>query len=492
MKKFLFSLAVLFAGVASAHQYQPTEMSDSIDFGAYTGEGALTEYVQAFFPNGVDLVAGVCPGQYEASTVARVEEVYARYEAWVLGESAEDEQTILADMIAAVDGLVLNQIKTGYYYIQPHREIGGVAGLVHDQEGLIATSAFDRPETLTVEAAEYLWYFYPASDVATQELYGESKDNAYYIQNFGTGAYASNELLELPGGRDKGFTTAAAPSVYLFDYLDVVPGTVYIYTHAIAGECTGDDGCENCAAWNQMSFSPYTIVKWNARWDEGNMMYLYPVDESEVEAIRDQVAPYRNLKKLSKLVEEAKTLYAHGEVFVPKGVELDGDFANHGFVNADNGINLTSNAPEPTEGAIEYLIDNDYNTYFHSNWSSFNETPKPHNLVIDLGEGNTLQEVAVKMLKRKSSEFNANRAPTELMVYATNMNPDGDSIQWNYQGLMSVQYANSYIYNGFENANTVGVGGMKMKGAFRYIRFDVINNLNNEVQNFFAISEFGV
>ena len=79
MKKFLFSLAVLFAGVASAHQYQPTEMSDSIDFGAYTGEGSLTEYVQAFFPNGMNLVAGVCPGQYEASTVARVEEVYARY-----------------------------------------------------------------------------------------------------------------------------------------------------------------------------------------------------------------------------------------------------------------------------------------------------------------------------------------------------------------------------------------------------------------------------
>ncbi|MBQ2122997.1 MAG: hypothetical protein II200_03275 [Bacteroidaceae bacterium] len=477
----------------------------------------LEAYVMEVLPNGVNYVVGDCPGQYDAESVAVVEAVYARYEALFNGESDEEPLVVLEDLKAAMKNVKVHEMREGYYYIQPNRQVppgSGKAGLIFDEGGAIRAQEFARPEVLTVEASKYIWYFKPATEADILEAYAEPKENAYYIQNYGTSKWATNVVADLTGNGEKTFTTGDKAAVYVFEYLSVIPGTVYIYTHQSKGKCTGTDECPYCAAWNLQNHGKHWILKWNARWDEGNMMFLYPVAQEEVDAIRDQVVQYDINERLKAVISAAKDSYTRGISYKGKDVEPAGDFVDHGYVKLTeqvntsvdeetgeevndtvNVINVTCNAPESTEGFIEALADNNYNTFFHSTWSAYGSSPKPHNLIVDLGEGNSLDAVSVKILKRNTSEHNANRAPTELKVYGG----DNDSV-WTEEGKIFVSYTYNYqkVTVGEESNDTltvvngIGFGATGLSKAYRYLRFDAVNNLNNEVNQFFAISEFGV
>ena len=458
----------------------------------------LDNYAMEVLPNGVNYVVGDCPGQYDEASVAAVEAVYARYEALAFGESDEDPYVVLEDLKAAIAGLKVNPMREGYYYIEPNRQVppnSGKKGLIFDDKGAIRAQEFARPEVLTPEAAKYIWYFKPAAEADVLDAFAEPKENAYYIQNYGTSKWATKVVAKLSGNDETTFTTGDTPAVYVFEYLTVIPGTVYIYTHQSKGKCTGTDSCPYCAAWNLQNHGQNYILKWNARWDEGNMMFLFPVDEAEVEAIRDQAVQYELNERLKELIDTAKDLYSRGISYKGIGVEPAGDFADHGYVKSGASFNVTCNAPESTEGYIEALADNDYNTFFHSTWSAYGSSPKPHNLIVDLGEGNSLDAVAVKILKRNTSAFNANRAPTELMVYGSN-----DNATWTEESKIFVSYAYDYqkVTEGEETNDTltvvngIGFGATGLSQAYRYLRFDVVNNLNNEVNYFFLMSEFGV
>ena len=477
----------------------------------------LENYVLEALPNGVNYVVGDCPGQYDEASVAAVEAVYARYEALAFGESDEDPYVVLADLKAAMANVKVHEMREGYYYIEPNRQVppnSGKKGLIFDDKGAIRAQEFARPEVLTPEAAKYIWYFKPAAEADILDAFAEPKENAYYIQNYGTSKWATNVVAKLSGNDEATFTTGDKAAVYVFEYLTVIPGTVYIYTHQSKGKCTGTDGCSYCAAWNLQNHGQHYILKWNARWDEGNMMFLFPVDEAEVEAIRDQIVQFDINERLETLVSSAKDSYSRGISYKGLNVEPAGDFADHGYVKLSTQvntsvdeatgeevndtvdvINVTCNAPESTEGYITALADNDYNTFFHSTWSAYGSSPKPHNLIVDLGEGNSLDAVSVKILKRNTSEFNANRAPSELKVYGG----DNDSV-WTEEGKIFVSYTYNYqkVTVGAESNDTltvvngIGFGATGLSKAYRYLRFDVVNNLNNEANNFFAISEFGV
>ncbi len=251
----------------------------------------LETYVLEVLPNGVNYVVGDCPGQYEAESVAAVEAVYARYEALFSGESDEDPLVVLEDLKAAMKNVKVHEMREGYYYIQPNLQVppgSGKAGLIFDEGGAIRAQEFARPEVLTVEASKYIWYFKPATEADILEAYAEPKENAYYIQNYGTSKWATNVVAKLSGNYEHTFTTGDKAAVYVFEYLSVIPGTVYIYTHQSKGKCTGTDSCPYCAAWCLQNHGKHLILKWNARWDEGNMMFLYPVAQEEVDAIRVQ------------------------------------------------------------------------------------------------------------------------------------------------------------------------------------------------------------
>ncbi len=211
------------------------------------------------------------------------------------------------------------------------------------------------------------------------------------------------------------------------------------------------------------------------------------------------------IQRLSELVSNAEKSLSAGKTYVPVGVEPDGNFPDHGYVRLSYNddtfeatINVICNAPELTEGELTSLADDDYYTYFHSNWSNFEDSEVPHNLIVDLGEGNSLSAIAVKVLKRNTSTYNANRAPTEWVVYGSN--DDGDNKHWMRETMLYLDYSYDYTkifdYDGYQYmnqvANGIGFGMAGLSQAYRYLRFDAVNNLNDEKNYFFALSEFGV
>ncbi len=210
-------------------------------------------------------------------------------------------------------------------------------------------------------------------------------------------------------------------------------------------------------------------------------------------------------QSLEALVANVEKALSEGMTYVAVGVEPEGDFEDHGYVRLDfneetyeSTINVTCNAPEFSEGAIEYLADGNFDTYFHSNWSSYATSEVPHNLIVDLGEGNELSAIAVKTLKRNTSTFNSNRAPTKWIVYGSN--DDSADKQWSRETTLFLDYIYDYSkiedYDGYQYLYQVpggiGFGCAGLSQAYRYLRFDAVDNLNGEPNYFFALSEFGV
>ncbi len=80
---------------------------------------------------------------------------------------------------------------------------------------------------------------------------------------------------------------------------------------------------------------------------------------------------------------------------------------------------LSSNAADPDEGQLEHLIDNNNETFFHTDWHS--EPPAPHYITIDLGK--TVQGFIIEYINRNSSWTIGNRPKVaEILVSPDNEN----------------------------------------------------------------------
>lgn len=427
--------------------------------------------VEAVKANGV----GVSAGFYTAESFAPLYEAWEAYLTYDGGFGEGEASEILAALQAAWEGLKRVPVEEGYYYLTSKRGSyvaydvdGGITGRANfviptDEKG--ATS-------VTVETSQYLWFFNPVA----------GKDATFVIQNFGSGKYASTS------GNNTQLKTADEGAEYIFEFLEGQLGLVYIYHTNAAGQ-------EDCA-WNIFSGWDGTPVgNWKGRADDGCWWQLTKVDTEKVLAIQEAVAQYAINQELSALYTKAFNAYNGLRVAKPS-VEGTGDFADHGFVALSDDattINLTSNAPEATEGNILFLGDNDKNTFFHSDWHG--AYPKPHSLILDLGEAMSLEGITVKIMKRQgTSENNQNRAVTEWQVYGTNDDPnaEGATPNWSAQGKLTLKYEYDYEVEGDTIKNAIGLGASILTDAFRYLRFEAVNNLNNEPNQFFAFSEFGV
>ncbi len=482
----------------------------------------LEAYVIENLPNGVNYVTGDCPGQYDEESVNVVKAVFARYEAVSLGESDEDPLVILEDLKAAMKNVKVHEMREGYYYIQPNRQVppgSGKAGLVFDEGGAIRAQEFARPETLTVEASKYIWYFKPAGQEAVLNTFAVNKENAYYIQNYGTSRWATSVVSNaFTGNSEQAFTTDTnfeKAAVYVFEYLSVIPGTVYIYTHQSKGECNGKDNsyadqCPYCAAWNLQNHGKHYILKWNARWDEGNMMFLYPVTQEEVDAIRDQVVQYDINERLSTLVASANESYNRGITYEPAAeCTRDDDFSTHGllYYNVDSvevedeatgeivmqaqvNTNLVikdqngNDAVHPGDGqGLAGLLDGNAGTFCHTYWDG---TAFPHYFYVDLGEGNELDAITMKMMRRTgTSEHNASFGFGEAKIWGRNSLEE----EWTEAAILPMTYnINLYQHNedgslvtdslgnptlmtwaSDNGENYVGIGAAPLGAKYRYI-----------------------
>lgn len=455
-------------------------------------DDVLNTWVDIHYPDGLDAMAdkvGTNAGQITPESFKALED------AWAMFESYEDEDldpaAVLAALQAADAAIATVPVTEGYYYITSVRTNDAkLPYVVYDKDGDIwGQNGFEIPLTegteeadVTLATSKYLWHFKSVAD----------KESTFVIQNFGSGKYAS--ISEW----NTGLKTAETGAEYVFECLEDQYGLIYIYNKNAAGE-------EACT-WNLFQKAHGDFVgNWKGRDDEGCHWVLTPVATEKVEAIADEVAQAELNYLLSSVYTEASVAYNGLRVAKPS-VEGTGDFADHGFValsEDSTSVNLTTNAPEPLEGSLLYVVDNDKSSFFHTAWSV--GAPKPHNVVLDLGEAKDLEGLTVKFLTRNAElSWNARLAPIEIKVYATNDNLEDQNVtpNWVAQGAINVDYSYNYIHAASDTVvadtmkNVVGLGATLLDDAYRYIRFDFINNmrLSNEAgyQEFYAFSEFGV
>ncbi len=451
----------------------PEEMDADMLLEAWVASNLGDFDVEAVNANGVGTLAGM----YTPVSFAPLYEAWNAYLTWDGGYGEGDASEILAALQTAWEGLERVQVEEGYYYVVAVR---GSHAAWDNGGNIVTTGGYEVPRNettgeydVTFESAKYVWYF---NSVA-------GKASTFKIQNYGTGMWATS--TSEGATIRQALQTKAEGEEFIFELLPNLYGTIYIYHK-------NDAGYEDCA-WNSYhTYSGSPVGNWRDRNDRGNHWQLLRVDTEKALALQEGLAQYNLNQKLATLYNEVLSAYNGLRVAKPS-VEGTGDFADHGFVVGDEtSINLTSNAPEPTEGNILALADGDRNTFFHSAWSYL--APKPHNLVLDFGETKDLEGITVKILKRNTSEYIANRAVTEWMVYGTNDNPyaEGVTPNWTSQGKLTLKYEYDYEVEGDTVKNGIGLGASILTDAFRYIRFDAVNNLNGEVNQFFTFSEFGV
>ena len=464
-----------------------------------TADDLLQEWWDANYPSGLEALesaVGNRIGQYDEESVGGLLEAYEAYTAWYI-DGEGDAEEILAQSKAAQEALKINEMTEGYYYMVSKRQLWAA----YDDNGVMrGLKNYEVPmdeetgeTTVTLESSKYIWYFTPVAE----------KENTYIVKNYGTSRYVTTSAHNDNTGIKTGAVEKAVD--YTVAYHPNYPGTVMLYNLNDKGEMT--------CAWNIFSGNGGVIGNWmnggKPENDEGNFFYLYGVAEELVDAIADEVKQFDINSRLQELYDNAVTSYQKGIAYKGQGVEAVGDFVDHGFVkytldeeSGENTINVTCSAPEANEGNILAMADNDYNSFFHSSWSD-TSYPMPHHLVLDLGVATELPAIAIKILKRNTTEWNANRAPTEWVVYGTNDDPYNEEVPatWTQEGKVILNYAYDYIKvtEGAEGNDTttvtngIGFGGAGLSGAsYRYLRFDAVNNLNKEKNQFFSFSEFGV
>lgn len=152
--------------------------------------------------------------------------------------------------------------------------------------------------------------------------------------------------------------------------------------------------------------------------------------------------------------------------------------------NENGAFYLSTNAPEPTEGPIENLVDGDNNTYFHSAWSV--DVNQVHHLMVKVAD--------VDITNSFNFTYFCQRGPFpyEIKVYgATDKNGAFELIK-----TFSKDDATNALPT-TANVNWTSDDVVPAK-AYRYLRFDVTNSgadgidANPKGEYCFAMSEFGV
>lgn len=442
-------------------------------------DALLYHWVDANFPENIDglLAEGVGnrAGMYSPESVEALKEAFERFNAYDLGESDDDPAEILAALIAGKEALKVNEVEEGYYYLTSKRgsyvaydNNGGIVGkggfVIPTEEGT------DIP-SVTVETSTYLWHFAPVA----------GKERTFLIKNFGSGKYASTSAHNTP------LVTSEEGAEYTFDFLEGRYGTVYIFHKNDAGQ-------EDCA-WNIFSgWAGTPVGHWRDRNDEGNFWYLTPVATEKVEAIKDEVAQYELNQRLQNVYDNALAKYNLGRSYKPEAAcTADDDFTSHGYLTyeADADGNLLSTNVTVVDangnpaihtsdgsGSVIGFLDGNKATFTHTVWGG---TTYPHNFDIDLGEGESLEAIALKMMRRTgTSDHNASFGFGEPKIFVRN-----DTLEaWKMVGTLPMTYniplyardaegnitTNDAGEKVVEKENFIGLGACGLGGAYRYIR----------------------
>ena len=165
-------------------------------------------------------------------------------------------------------------------------------------------------------------------------------------------------------------------------------------------------------------------------------------------------------KQLGTLIANAEKLIKSIANVTPQGkttaLELQTTASNEPYY-------LWSNAPDPTEGSIAYLVDgikNDANSFFHTNWHNVATNEGYHYIEVDLGDENIFS--AFKLYYNTRNTTSGMDFPDEIVVMGSNNKENYEKINGFSENLPQVSNKeyNSDIFS--------------CNRSFRYIRFKVI------------------
>lgn len=483
-----------------------------------TADDILQEWWDTNFPEGpeaLESAVGNRIGQYDEESVGGLLAAYEAYTLWLI-DGEGDAEEILAQSKAAYEALKINEMKEGYYYMVSKRQLwaayddNGVMRGLKDYQ--VPVDEETGETTVTLESSKYIWYFTPV----------EEKENTYIVKNYGTSRYVTTSAHNDNTGIKTGELAKAVD--YTVAYHPNYPGTVMLYNLNENGEMT--------CAWNIFSGNGGVIGNWmnggHPENDEGNFFYLYGVAEELVDAIADEVKQFDINSRLESLLEDATASYNLGIAYEPEtACTADDNFSTHGYltyekddagepVYDENGLLVSNVKVVANDGAdaIEYsdgqallgALDGAANTFIHTKWAG---TTYPHFFEIDLGEGKSLDAIALKVLRRtQTSEHNANFGFGEVKVFGRNSEEE----EWTAAGNLVMTY-NLNLYNHEEDGSVsvddegnpvlaswaadngegyVGIGSCGLSDSFRYLRLQHYKAINGTQNTYFSASEIAL
>lgn len=437
-----------------------------------TGKAKLDSYSTAFYNDGEPtnvFPVGTAPGKYDADLVAAAQAVYDQVQAQLTTYTLTDaECDALCEQIEATYNAAKASQKgltDGTYFIRDSR---ATPLYVYAQKSgsnyMASCKAYTIPDPYDTNVPSYVW---EVKNVGKDTILLKSVVADQYVQ-------ASKKINERHYDLGVNEVKLAVRKPTQGDL------STFWLTPVGTGEiiCTNNDG---------------SMLNWTIANDEGNHFVFEPADASKLADLIAQAKQDVLNNNLSSALNTAKAAYNAGVYMseVAGGV----DFAAEGALVEATGDEETSNwwcnYKESREGSYEGLLDNDFSTYFHSDWGDHKATlDNPHFLVAHLSEA-VSGSIEIKMAVRDHAN---NNYPTFITVYGANEfdkeNPD--ATEWVKQG-EQIAVTWNLTADGFstKTTNNVGYAIATLDGSYQYIRFDVNmckqgNNIN------FAISECNI
>ncbi len=377
---------------------------------------------------------GTKVGYYRASSLTNLQKAY---------ESAEevyDAQTVAAysavyDVLYQEYANLINNdyarvnITEGYAYRLTNKAYADRSMGVETAEGDDKNEMFGLP---TANNDAQLWYFEAGAET-----------NTYYLKNKATGLYPGNVSTSAVLKADKSDKTTDN-GAHAYRLQNMGNGLFAL---------VGGTGL-HCASSSQ----DFNIVGWGT---DADATQWYITAEVVDETIEERLKLEETIAKTEALVNEM------AEVKI-KGSALDLTTCT-----------ITSNTPE-TGHETKYLVDGNPETFFHTNWAG-TAISENHNFIIDLGEGNSLEQFAFNYITLPNSAYNVD-APKTMVIEGSTNGTDYTSIT-SLSGLPTTKGA-TYA------SATLGTKGT----AYRYLRFSVTDATGGKLGSYyyFGLAEFGL
>lgn len=372
---------------------------------------------------------GIKVGYYRASSLTNLQEAYES------AKAVYDAQTIAAytsvyDVLYQEYANLINNdyarvnITEGYAYRLTNKAYSGRSMAVNTENNQMSGIE-------TAESDAQLWYFEAGATPGT-----------YYLKNKATSLYPGDVSTGAVLNADKSDKTTDN-GAHAYNLQNMGNGVF-----ALVGK-TG----LHCS-----SSQSYNIVGWGT---DADATQWYITAEVVDETIEERLKLEETIAKTEALVNEM------AEVKI-KGSALDLTTCT-----------ITSNTPE-TGHETKYLVDGNPETFFHTNWSGA-AISENHNFIIDLGEGNSLEQFAFNYITLPNSANNVD-APEAMVIEGSTNGTDYTSIT----SLSGLPTTKGTTYT----SATLGTKGT----AYRYLRFSVTDATGGKLGSYyyFGLAEFGL